>query len=95
MAQTQFEEAKMTIREFRELIETPGWKSLKEVARAQIEARRAQHSRTPAIGTEGMLKQQWDFGEACGIELFLSLPQSLIDGAEAIIQEGTENENAE
>lgn len=88
----QLTEARQQVQLFRALQASPGWAALVEVAQAQISHRRQKYNLVPLKTTDGLLEQQWELGEASGIELFLRLPQSIIDGGEAIITERMQNE---
>ncbi len=72
---------------FRELLELPAWARLVEAARAQVHNRRINYVRGPIKEGSNVYEQQWNLGEANGIETFIHLPQTLIESNRAIIEE--------
>lgn len=77
---------------YRELLESPAWVELVKAAEVQIHHRRQKYNFAPLNSTDALLQQQWELGEASGIDLFVRLPQSIIDGCEAVIAERTQHE---
>ena len=83
-------EARREVRQLRELQQLPGWAALVSAANAQIHNRRRKYQTGP-IQDGNIYQQQWELGEASGIEVFINLPQIIIDGALAVLQEIKEN----
>lgn len=68
------------------LLESPGWARLVEIATAQINHRRGQHTLAPLQDASKIGVQQFELGEAAGIDLFVNLPKSLIASHDAAMQ---------
>lgn len=97
-ADDQLSEARRQVRVFQELLTSPAWVELAKIAEVQVHNRRQKHIFQPLASSDGVLQQQWELGEAGGIELFMRLPQNIIDGCLAILEErkqyGTDEEVA-
>jgi hypothetical protein len=77
-SQNRLQELSEALNQFRKLIETPGWAELVKVARAQAQARRNQVIGSPLLKMDDVLAQQWNLGEASGIETIVALPHTII-----------------
>ena len=66
-----------------DLVEMPGWKFLAEAAKVQAQSRENEVMLKP---TENPLTQEYLKGEVQGIKLFVTLPEKLIEGSQAIIE---------
>lgn len=75
-------EAARSKRMMEELMETEGWKFIAEAAKMQSVRRQNEVLLKP---TENPLAQEYLKGEVQGIELFVTLPEKLIENAQAII----------
>lgn len=75
----RLQEVRETLRKFRSLAASEGWDELVKVARAQIQNRRAMHNAVYLPGIDGVLKQQWELGEAAGMATLIALPQTIIE----------------
>lgn len=65
-----------------ELVKTPGWKLLEEAAKVQSTSRQNEIMLKP---TENALVQEYAKGEVQGIQLFMTLPRTLIESSKAIL----------
>lgn len=61
------------MREFQELIKSPGWAQLVDYAEKQMNARRI-NVEGPSGGLDGCITQEYEKGEIAGIRLFLNIP---------------------
>lgn len=91
MELTQVEEARRQLSLFRELEQFPAWVELREAANAQIASRRNKYYRNPLKAGQTIEEQQWELGEAAGIEFFVKLPEIMIQSARTIIEEWVKN----
>ena len=82
------QECRAELQLYQELLTSRGWVELVEAAKKQMHARRAPYLRGP-IQDGNIYKQQYELGEAAGIELFINIPQVVIDSCRAIIEEHT------
>ena len=85
--QDRIVEARRQVHLFQELLEHPAWVELRKVAEAQVANRRNQYFRGPLKEGQTVNQQQWELGEASGIETFLRLPEILLETGRAIIEE--------
>ena len=72
----------------------PGWVALLEIAKAQVHNRRVNHMRAPLKEGVSLAHQQWELGEASGMELLMTLPMTLIEAGTSIVKEHTQTEEA-
>ena len=82
----QVTEARQEAQQLQELLVSPGWAVLVRVANAQINNRRGPYMRAP-LKSDTMLEQQWTLGEASGIEIFIRLPDTIVESHKSIIEE--------
>lgn len=83
MLEEQRREAVRTKRMIEELFLTEGWKLLATTAQSQVNTRRGLINFKAATDP---LEQEFVKGEAHGIELFLRIPNALLDEAKTIIE---------
>lgn len=92
MAETErIREARATLRRYQDLLQSDAWAGLVEAANAQIHARRRKHELKPLVDSGKITEQQFEFGEAAGIELFIKIPQNEIDACRSVIEEYEQN----
>ena len=84
---TQLEEARRTVALFQELVQSQAWVELRKVADAQIHNRRSAYLKGPLKADVSIYQQQFELGEAAGIELFFNIPAIALEAAKAIIKE--------
>ena len=61
------------------LMQTPGWKRLEQIAKEQIEARQTQRLQLRVNSTERMAEHEFLAGEELGIALLSHLPKTIFD----------------
>lgn len=65
------------------LVATPGWKLLRAAAESQALSRRNEVMMKP---TEQPLLQEFEKGTVQGIEIFMKMPEILIENSKAILE---------
>lgn len=80
-------DAQRTVRLMSELLESKGWKELVQAAHEQIKNRRGKHLVGPLKEGMSIYAQQFELGEAAGIELFTKIPLTLLEGSRAVLEE--------
>lgn len=73
-------------------MQSPAWEELRKAAQVQIDTRRNKYYRSPLKEGQTIFEQQFELGEATGIELFLKLPEIVLAAATAVIEEARQNE---
>lgn len=63
---------------WRGLVRSRGWDRLVKILQGQINSRRGQHMVQPLESTSGITKQQFELGEAAGLEIAIRLPQNMV-----------------
>lgn len=67
-------------RKLEDLVSSPGWDVLKEIADGQVAARRNRVMLTPVSTNYSVETEQFEKGEVAGVLLFLDMPQTAIEG---------------
>jgi hypothetical protein len=70
----QFSDIAGEISEWQGLIATAGWKRLEKIAEGQVNERARHVLHSPLMNLDGALPQEFEKGEASGIELFRTIP---------------------
>jgi len=65
------------VREFQELLNSPGWEQLDKYAEKQIQHREI-GLHTQATGLDSIISNEFVKGEIAGIQLFLNIPSAVI-----------------
>lgn len=90
------EQAKETLSKFRSLARSPEWDLLVKVGQNQIARLRRTAQCQPALTREDAAQRDWDLAAASGMEIFLGLPDTMINALETQIQmESMKNEHTE
>lgn len=76
-------------------MQSPAWVELRKVGDAQIQSRRGKHLTGPIKEGVSIYQQQFELGEAAGIELFFKLPEIVMDAARTIIKENEQTNEPE
>ncbi len=79
-AREEYEQAHAVVKALRPLLESPGWKILCDVARAQIEARQISNS-VPMYKVDDVFHRQLAAGEVLGLQLALATPAAMLEDA--------------
>lgn len=82
MTQEQLSEAIKAKREMELLTSLPGWKSIVQIAKHQLQLRENSVLLKP---TSNAFEQEYQKGEIQGIKLFLQYPETLLENAKAVI----------
>lgn len=82
MNQAQLSEAVKVKREMEQLISSPGWKTIVQIAKGQLNLRENEILLKP---TENPLAQEYQKGEVQGIKLFVQYPETVLENAKAVI----------
>jgi hypothetical protein len=79
-----------------DLLSSTGWSIVTEVIEAQI-ARRTESVMWIPLGEDGKTVYQQEFlkGEVAGMKLFITLAESMLDGASALLATVKEHEDGE
>lgn len=82
----EMEELRQIVREFRELLNSPGWGRLVEYGEGQINGRVGSKV-APVEGLDHMIKNAITDAEVEGVRLFLKLPELAIEDFESQLTE--------
>lgn len=83
MTEEQWREALQHKAQMEALVALPGWKLLEQAAEVQAKARRNEVMMKP---TEQPLAQEFEKGTVQGIEIFMKMPQILIENSKAVLE---------
>ena len=83
MTEEQRTEAFRHKEQMKALVEMPGWKLLVAAAEVQVRNRRNDVMMKPA---ENITAQEFEKGTVQGIELFMKLPEILLENSKAVLE---------